>query len=156
MTSLATRLVDSYARTGLETGVEAASPQRLVVMLYDGAIRAMLLAKAAFATGDLAQRGESLSKAIAIIDEGLRPALDMEAGGEIAANLFALYEYACNRLLYANLKGDEASVDEALRLMTELRGAWEQLERTSRPQAAPERKPANEEPRTAALSYGRA
>jgi flagellar secretion chaperone FliS len=155
MNTLAARGVDSYTRTDLETGVEAASPQRLVVMLYDGAIRSMLAAKAALASGDIGQRGEALSKAISIIDEGLRPALDLNAGGEIAANLLALYEYVSNLLLYANLKGQQAPLDEALRLMTELRGAWEQLERNNRPQAA-ERQSATEPSRSAALSYGRA
>jgi flagellar secretion chaperone FliS len=155
MHTLAGRGADSYTRTDLETGVEAASPQRLVVMLYDGAIRSMMAARAAFASGDVAQRGEAISKAISIIDEGLRPALDLENGGEIAANLLGLYEYVSNRLLYANLKGDEASVEEAARLMTELRAAWEQLERDSRPQAAAERN-APEVPRAVALSYGRA
>jgi flagellar secretion chaperone FliS len=155
MNTLAARGVDSYTRTDLETGVEAASPQRLVVMLYDGAIRSMLAAKAALASGDIGQRGEALSKAISIIDEGLRPALDLNAGGEIASNLLALYEYVSNLLLYANLKGQEAPLDEALRLMTELRGAWEQLERSSRPQPSPGPTTA-EAPRAPALSYGRA
>lgn len=155
MTAIVEHAAQKYARLEVETGVEAASPQRLVVMLYDGAIRSMLAAKGALASGDIGARGEAISKAISIIDEGLRPALDMEAGGELAANLLALYEYICNRLLFANLKGHEDSVDEALRLMTELRGAWEQLERSGRAQPAAERATAAEAPRPA-LSYGRA
>lgn len=148
------RAVDIYARTDLETRVEAASPQRLIIMLYDGAIRAMLSAKAAFAAGEVAVRGECISKAIAIIDEGLRPALDLQAGGDIATNLDNLYEYISNRLLYANLKGHEASIDEALKHMVDLRAAWEQLERDAKP--APIAQPAPETARAPALSYGRA
>jgi len=154
MNSLAARGADRYARTDLETGVEAASPQRLVIMLYDGAIKSMMQAKAAFANGDVSVRGEALSKAIAIIDEGLSAVLDREAGGDIAANLGNLYDYLSNRLLYANLKGHEASIDEAIILMTELRTAWEQLERNTRPTAAVQQAP--ETSRVAALSYGRA
>lgn len=153
MNTLATRGAYRYARTDLETGVEAASPQRLVIMLYDGAIRAMMQAKAAFAGGDIGVRGEAISKAIAIIDEGLNSVLDREGGGEIAANLGNLYDYISNRLLYANLKGHEASIDEAMKLMTDLRAAWEQLERDTRPGAAIEQVP--ESTRAAALSYGR-
>lgn len=154
MTSLPGRAVDMYARTDLETRIEAASPQRLIIMLYDGAIQSMTKAKAAFASGEIGARGEAISKAIAIIDDGLRAALDPEAGGQIATNLADLYEYISNRLLYANLKGHEASIDEALKLMTDLRGAWEQLERDSRPVAAVQQAP--EPARAPALSYGRA
>ena len=142
-----------YARMEVETGVAAASPQRLIVMLYDGAVRALLGAKAALAAGDVSVRGARISKAISIIDEGLRPAVDPVAGGEIADNLLRLYEYIGNRLLLANLKSDEASLDEAIALLTELKGAWEALERqTTREQPAePEaRKPGR------AASYGRA
>jgi flagellar protein FliS len=153
MNTLAARGADRYASTDLETGVEAASPQRLVIMLYDGAIKSMMQAKAAFASGDVSVRGEFLSKAITIIDEGLSGVLDREAGGDIAANLGNLYDYISNRLLYANLKGHEASIDEAIGLMTELRTAWEQLERDTRPAVAVQQTP--ETSRAAALSYGR-
>ena len=148
------RAVDMYARTDLETRVEAASPQRLIIMLYDGAIKAMLGAKAAFSSGEIGVRGESISKAISIVEEGLRAALDRNAGGDIAANLDNLYEYISNRLLYANLKGHEASIDEALSLMVDLRSAWEQLERDARPAPAALSEP--ESSRVPALSYGRA
>ncbi len=147
------RAVDMYARTDLETRVEAASPQRLIIMLYDGAIKAMLGAKAAFSSGEIGVRGESISKAISIVEEGLRAALDRNAGGDIAANLDNLYEHISNRLLYANLKSHEASIDEALKLMVDLRSAWEQLD-DARP--APASRSAPESSRAAALSYGRA
>jgi flagellar protein FliS len=150
------RAVDTYSRLEIETGVAAASPQRLILMLYEGAIKAMVTAQAALARGDLAERGAAISKAISIIDEGLRPALDLEAGGEIAANLMALYEYLVNRLLYANLKGHEQSLDEALRLLTELKGAWETLERQSHAARAPEPAEAAPDIPRAALSYGKA
>jgi len=143
-----------YARTDLETRVEAASPQRLIIMLYDGAIKFMMRAQGAFASGEIAARGEAISKAIAIVDEGLRGSLDLDAGGEIALNLANLYEYISNRLLYANLKGHEPSLEEALKLTMDLRAAWEQLERDARP--TPAAQPAPEDARAPALSYGRA
>jgi flagellar protein FliS len=147
------RALDTYSRVDVETGVASASPQRLIVMLYDGAIKAIAMAKAALADNDVAARGAAVSKAIAIIDEGLRLALDTEAGGEIAANLLALYDYISNRLLYANLKAHEPSLEEALRLMSELRDAWDTLERQSRAETP---QPASAEPaQRAALSYGR-
>ena len=150
------RAVDTYTRLEIETGVAAASPQRLIVMLYEGAIKAVLTAQAALARGDLAERGSAISKAISIIDEGLRPALDLEAGGEIAANLMALYEYLVHRLLYANLKGHEPSLGEALRLLSELKGAWEALERQIHAAQASETAQAATQTPRAALSYGKA
>lgn len=154
MNAMVGRALDTYARLDVEAGVASASPQRLVVMLYDGAIKAITTAKVALAQNDVAARGAAVSKAIAIIDEGLRLALDMKAGGEIAANLMALYEYISNRLLYANLKGHEPSLDEALRLMSELREAWDALERQSRGEPQPPAEAAEPVQRQA-LSYGR-
>jgi len=153
MTVMLEQAAQKYARLEVETGVAAASPQRLIVMLYDGAVRCLLGAKAALAAGDDGARGARISKAISIIDEGLRPAVDPAAGGEIAQNLLSLYEYIVNRLLLANLKSDEASLDEAIALLTELKGAWEMLERQgAREQAAA---PEARAPGVAA-SYGRA
>jgi flagellar protein FliS len=138
MTAIVEQAAQKYARLEVETGVAAASPQRLIVMLYDGAVRALLAAKAALAAGDVGARGARISKAISIIDDGLRPAVDPAAGGDIAQNLLELYDYIVNRLLLANLKSDEASLDEAITLLTELKGAWEILERQSVRGAAPQ------------------
>ena len=156
MNAVAGRAVDTYTRLEVETGVAAATPQKLVVMLYEGAIKAVLTAQAALARGDLAERGAAISKAISIIDEGLRAALDLEAGGEIAANLMALYEYVANRLLYANLKGHAQSLEEVVHLLTELKTAWETLERQSHPVHPPERAEAIPAGPRPALSYGKA
>jgi flagellar protein FliS len=137
MQALARQALNTYAALELETGVAGASPQQLIVMLYDGALKAIFGARAAIGRNEIALKGACVSKAIAIIDQGLRPALDMEAGGEIAANLDALYDYVCTRLLYANLKNDLASLDEAARLLSELKGAWDALELQDRPAAEP-------------------
>ena len=133
MTALANRAVTAYSALEIETGVAGASPLRLVVMLYDGALKAIYAGKVAMERGEIAAKGSAISKAIAIIDEGLRPALDLDAGGQIAANLMALYQYITGRLLYANMKNDKASLDEAARLLSDLRSAWEALEQRVRP-----------------------
>ena len=73
------RALSSYSALEVETGVASASPQRLIIMLYDGALKSVFAAKAAMARGDVAGKGEALSKAISIIDEGLRAALNLEA-----------------------------------------------------------------------------
>jgi flagellar protein FliS len=121
------RGVGAYATVGLETGVAAASPHKLVVMLYDGVIVALLSAINGIKSSNIATKGASISKAITIIDNGLRASLDKKAGGEIAANLDALYDYMSRRLLEANIKNDAAIVEEVHGLMADLRGAWVQI-----------------------------
>ena len=145
MTALVERALKSYSALEVTT-VESASPQQLIIMLYDGALKSVFAAKAAIAHGDVAARGAALSKAISIIDEGLRAALNLETGGEIAQNLMALYDYISTQLLQANVKNDVKSVDEAARLLGELKQAWELLEQRERPPAVvpmepPERRP---------------
>jgi flagellar protein FliS len=118
------RGVNAYANVGLETGIASASPHKLIIMLYDGALVALLGAKANIAANNIAAKGSAISKAITIIDNGLRASLDKDAGGEIAANLDALYDYMSRRLLHANIKNDVGIIDEVHRLLSDLRGAW--------------------------------
>ena len=116
--------VHAYAKVGMETGVASASPHKLIVMLFDGALVALSGALLSMRAGQIGEKGKSISKAIMIIDSGLRAALDKKAGGEIAEGLDALYEYMSSRLLTANLKNDPAILEEVQRLLTELRDAW--------------------------------
>ena len=116
--------VHAYAKVGMETGVVAASPHKLIVMLFDGALVALNAALGGMRSGNIAEKGKSISKAIMIIDSGLRAALDKKAGGEIAEGLDALYEYMSGRLLTANINNDPAILEEVQRLLIELRDAW--------------------------------
>lgn len=118
---------NAYARVSLETGVTAASPHKLIVMLFDGALAAISNALQQMKDGNIAAKGQSVSKAIAIIDEGLRASLDKNMGGGIAANLDALYEYMSNRLLLANLQNRPEIFLEVHALLTELKTAWDAI-----------------------------
>jgi flagellar protein FliS len=130
------RGVNAYANVGLETGIASASPHKLIIMLYDGALVALLGAKANIAANNIAAKGSAISKAITIIDNGLRASLDKDAGGEIAANLDALYDYMSRRLLHANIKNDVGIIDEVHRLLSDLRGAWLEIgEKVGQPAA---------------------
>jgi flagellar protein FliS len=124
---VAVHAAQAYARIGLETGVAAASPQRLIVMLYDGALAALAEARMHIQAGRTAQKGRALGKAISIVDEGLKAALDVSQGGDIARSLMDLYDYVGRRLLLANLRDDVTLIDETARLLDELRGAWATL-----------------------------
>ena len=121
------RGVNEYARISVETGVVAASPHRLVVMLYEGALAACSSALLHMQNGNVAEKGAALSKAIMIIDSGLRASLDQKAGGEISANLDALYAYMSNRLYIANLKNQAEPISEVMRLLGDFKAAWEAI-----------------------------
>jgi len=118
---------ESYAKVGVEIAVESADPHRLIMMLFDGAIAAVSMAKIHMAAGEIPQKGALISKAIDIVTNGLKASLDMEAGGDLAGRLSALYEYMAQRLLFANLKNSTATLDEVHELLAGLRDAWAQI-----------------------------
>lgn len=118
---------ESYAKVGVESAVASADPHRLVLMLFDGALAAVSLARIHMEAGEISQKGAAISKAIDLITNGLRASLDMEAGGELADRLGSLYEYMAQRLLFANLKNSIAALDEVAELLSSLREAWAQI-----------------------------
>lgn len=117
----------AYANVGLETGVVAASPHQLIVMLYEGAELAVRMAIKHMNEGDIAKKSAAISKASSIILEGLHAALDPQQGGGIALQLGALYDYMNQRLMLAHVKNQTAPLEEVLGLLRELRGAWQQI-----------------------------
>lgn len=118
-----------YAKVGLETDVQAASPHRLVAMLFDGVFDAMSQASAAIQSGNTELKGRSLSRAVRILDEGLRAGLDLSAG-QLATDLRELYGYVCMRLTQANLHSDLAAIEECQRLLGPVREAWTAIGQT--------------------------
>lgn len=125
--TIARRAIDAYIQNNIETGVAEADPHRLVTLLYDGAIQAVAEARFNLAKGDIGERGRAISKAISIVEEGLRSSLDLAQGGVIAERLDALYRYICARLLTANLKAQVEPLIEADRLLTELQSGWKAI-----------------------------
>lgn len=122
--SKAAQMSGLYQRVGIETGVDAASPHHLVTMLYDGLLESMALARGAIRTQQIDVKCRALTRAVRIIDEGLRCALNTEAGGELATNLSDLYFYVSVRLTRANLRNDDAAIEECIKLVEPLRQAW--------------------------------
>lgn len=117
----------AYAKVGIETGVPAASPHKLIVMLFEGAMVAVASGIQHMQAGDIPKKGADISKAISIIDNGLRASLDKKVGGEVALNLDALYEYMSTRLLIANVKNQPAILEEVYQLLKGLKDAWEAI-----------------------------
>lgn len=118
---------NAYANVGLETGVVAASPHQLIIMLYEGAELAVQIAIKHMNEGDMAKKSAAISKASSIILDGLRAALDSQQGGNIASQLDALYDYMNNRLMLAHVKNETAPLEEVQGLLRELHGAWQQI-----------------------------
>ncbi|MFN7087320.1 MAG: flagellar export chaperone FliS [Burkholderiales bacterium] len=141
MSRAALYAINAYAKVGVETGVTGASPHQLILMLYEGALVAIANARTHMLRGETAAKGIAISKAISIINDGLKASLDVKAGGPLARNCHALYEYMCNRLLFANIRNEPAALDEVKHLLSELKGAWEAIGKTPAP-AAPALKPA--------------
>lgn len=117
----------AYAQVSLESRLAGATPHQLIAMLFEGAHSAVLRAKIYLEDGNVAKRGEMISKAINIIDNGLRAALDHEKGRDIAADLEQLYEYISRLLLQANLHSDAAKLDLADKLIMDIARVWDEI-----------------------------
>ncbi|ELI7923540.1 MULTISPECIES: flagellar export chaperone FliS [Yersinia] len=119
---------NAYARIDLESQLAGASPHQLISLLLDGALNAVLRAKIHFENGNVARRGEMISKAINIIDNGLRTSLDHEIGKEIAQDLESLYDYMSRTLLQANLHNSAAELTSISEILTNLSITWKEIE----------------------------
>ena len=107
------------------SSVMTASPEQLVVMLYDGALRFLRQAEAAMTEGAWQHSGERLGRAEAIVDE-LLATLNMSAG-EIAERLQAIYVFCKRCMIEARIERSPEKIGHTLRLLSELRGAWAQI-----------------------------
>ena len=118
----------AYTSASLESQVAGATPHQLIVLLFDGAINAMRRAEIYFQSGNIARRGEMISRAINIIDNGLRTGLNHEIGGQITADLERLYEYVSRTLMMVNLNKDPQPLPQLIELMTELAETWNEID----------------------------
>ena len=119
--------VQSYQQIGVESAVMNASPHQLIVMLFDGAHSALIRARLFLEAGQMPEKGEALSKAINIIDNGLKAGLNMDVDSDLPGNLAALYDYMVRRLLQANLRNDVEAIVEVEGLLSNIADAWKQI-----------------------------
>ncbi len=128
---------NAYARVGVETGVTSADPHYLVQMLFDGLIDSLASARGAIRDRNQEAKTAAITRAVRIVNEGLRAGLNLAEGGRLATDLNELYGYVTLRLTQANAKNDEAALEECRRLIEPLREAW----RAIAPGAQSPRKP---------------
>jgi flagellar protein FliS len=125
--------LSQYQSVSVSSGIEDATPHRLIQMLMDGALDKIATAKGHLLHGEMAEKGRHISWAISIIS-GLQSSLDMERGGEISSNLNDLYDYMVRRLGEAGARNDPAILDEILSLLVEIKSAWDLIPSRLSPQ----------------------
>ena len=119
-----------------EISVNTASPTRLVVMLYEGAIKALTRAANDIRTRDLVSKQKSVNQGMAIIKH-LRLTLDKDKGGQIAEELDRIYSYAFSRVLDGSIKLDAGAIEEAIKVLSDLLPAWEEIAKKEQERLAP-------------------
>ncbi|EGQ5282391.1 flagellar export chaperone FliS [Enterobacter hormaechei] len=117
----------AYAKIEVESAVMSASQQQLVIMLFDGALSALVRARLFLADGNIAAKGLALSKAINIIENGLKVGLVENNGDELTQNLIALYAYMVRRLLHANVNNDASAIEEVETLLRNIADGWKEV-----------------------------
>lgn len=116
--------INQYQRVNTQSSVHDASPHQLIAMLINGALTRLSTAKGCMERKDFAEKGVQLGKSMDIIT-GLQSSLDMDAGGDISANLDALYDYMIRKLSEASINNDMAIVDEVIGLLMEIKMGWD-------------------------------
>lgn len=113
-----------YRTVAVETAVPEADPHRLVGMLFEGLVDCIAQARGAIREGNVELKGRAITRAVRIVDEGLKAGLNLAEGGALATDLNSLYAYVTARLTHANLYSDEAALAECTQLIQPLRDAW--------------------------------
>jgi flagellar protein FliS len=130
-TPVSTRAASAYKTVAAETGVQGADPHQLVNLLFDALLQAMNQARGALERGDMETKAKSLSKAVRILEEGLRGGLNLEEGGDLAQRLQAVYAYSVQRLTLANMRNDGALIAEVTDLIEPVAQSWKDIRATA-------------------------
>ncbi len=117
--------MNPYLKQYQKNEVETATPEKILILLYDGAIQFLNKAKIAMEQKNIPEIHNNIIGAENIILEFINT-VDEENGGDFAIRIKALYEYFYNTLVQANLKKDVTKIDEVLRHLVDLRATWKQ------------------------------
>jgi flagellar secretion chaperone FliS len=118
---------NAYRQVGAHSGVESASPHQLIQMLFDGLFQSLNAARGAMERGEIEEKGRHISKAVRILQEGLVMGLDLEKGGELAANLKLLYDFSVAQLTKANIHNDVGLVEEVIKILQPIAQSWKEI-----------------------------
>lgn len=117
--------MNPYLKQYQTSQIQTASPEKILIMLYDGAIQFLNKAKKELENKNIQEVHNNIIGAQKIVAEFMNT-LDMEIGGATAVNLYNLYEYMHFRLVQANMKKDVAMIDEVLIHLKDLKSTWEE------------------------------
>ena len=131
---MALKGINAYKKGSLKQDITTADPHRLTLMLMQGALDRMAYAKGCMERKDLAGKSEHLSRVSAIL-LNLRDTLDLNVGGEVAQNLYALYEFMVQRLLDANVQNSLQIMDEVINLLLPIKTAWASIPEDAKQEA---------------------
>ena len=118
---------NAYRQVGAHSGVENASPHQLIQMLFDGLFQSLNAARGAIERGEVEEKGRHISKSVRILQEGLVLGLDLEKGGELAANLKLLYDYSVAQLTKANVHNDVVLVEDVIKILQPVAQGWKEI-----------------------------
>lgn len=128
--------IKSYQQMDREADIRGSDPHRLILLLFEGASAALVIAQAKLSEKNYAEKSMALTKAIEIINDGLASSLNLEEGGDIALHLKALYDYMVTRLVHANFENNSQAITEVQTLLEEIGGAWREMGIARRTQSA--------------------
>lgn len=120
------RFLQQYAQTNIQTGVESATPHRLVQMLYEGALDRLAQAKGAVLRKDFEAKSLLTNKIVDILGH-LQASLDMERGADVANNFHALYDYMIRSVLSASRHNDASKLEEVSNLLKDIKAGWDDM-----------------------------
>jgi len=115
-----------YGQIKNDAQTSYASPHQLMLMLFDGAIEAMSMTVGAIQNKNFELRSKQNTRSITIIN-GMRDCLDMEAGGDLANNLYSLYQYMAQELFKASFKNDADTIQNIQSMLKDIRESWEKI-----------------------------
>ena len=118
--------LEQYGRAKYDAQAEFASAHGKILMLFDGAIEAMSMTVGAIQNNNFELRSKQNTRSITIIN-GMRECLDMETGGELANNLYSLYQYMAQELFRASFKNDVETIQNIQTMLKDIRGSWEKI-----------------------------
>lgn len=151
MNAMSQQAINAYTKMDVDMAAMVASPHKLVLMLFEGAVKAVAKARLAMQKNQIRVKCKAIDNAIAIIQDGLQLSLDIKRGGELAENLNSLYEYMCIQLALANAQNDLTRLDEVGRMLVDFKKSWEQIDPSAQQakpvaNALPDSKPSKSAP----------
>jgi flagellar protein FliS len=131
---MALKGINAYKKDSLKQDIASADPHRLTLMLMQGSLDRIAYAKGCMERKDFAGKAEHLSRVNAIL-LNLRDTLDLDVGGDVAQNLYSLYEYMITRLLDANVQNSLQILDEVISLLLPIKKAWASIPEDAKEEA---------------------